>query len=112
MTADPTDPMESFLTWLHHRVAQAVEAGKVSADLLAELQGECEATRTLPQEEGHARAVHDIAERLGIQVDQVEQGLNALEGQPTVTRELLVRRIAAAWLEAERKAYRVPHETR
>ncbi len=54
MTADPADPMERFLTWLPHGVAQAVEAGEVPADLLADLQGEFEAAGERPQEESHA----------------------------------------------------------
>ena len=36
MGEDPTAPMEAFETWLLHRVAQAVEAGEVSADLLTD----------------------------------------------------------------------------
>jgi hypothetical protein len=32
--SDPTDPFE---TWLLHRVAEAVEAAEVSADLLADI---------------------------------------------------------------------------
>ncbi len=59
----------------------------------------------MPQEEGHARAVQDIAERLGIPVEEVEQGLKALEAQPTLRRELLMHRITEAWLEGQRGAY-------
>jgi hypothetical protein len=102
---DPSDPTEGFQSWLLSRVAQAVEAGDVSADLLIELQGACEAARTMPQGEGHARAVQDIAERLGIPVEEVEQGLKALEAQPAVTRELLMRRIAERWLEGQRREW-------
>jgi predicted ArsR family transcriptional regulator len=49
--------------------------------------------------------VRDIAERLGISATQVKRALAALEAQPTVTRELLIRRIADAWLEGQRKVY-------
>ncbi len=61
MTADPADPMESFLTWLPHGVAQAVEAGEVPADPLADLQGKFEASRPKRPEKSHADAVRDIA---------------------------------------------------
>ena len=43
MGEDPTAPMEVFETWLLHRVAQAVEAGEVSGDLLTD-----ESRRTPP----------------------------------------------------------------
>jgi hypothetical protein len=98
-------PLEGFESWLLHRVAQAVEAGDVPADLLTELQGACEAARTMPQEEGHARAVQDIAEQLGIPVEEAAQGLKALEAQPSVTRELLMREIAERWLEGQRREW-------
>lgn len=38
MAADTPEPLEGFQPWLLRRVAQAVEAGEVSVDLLAELQ--------------------------------------------------------------------------
>ena len=47
-----------------------------------------------------------IAERLGLPLDQVETTLAALESQPTVTREAVLRRIVEAWLEGQRQAYR------
>jgi len=37
--------METFESWLLHRVAQAVEAGEFSADLLGGLQAEFRAFR-------------------------------------------------------------------
>ncbi len=96
--------LKDFDAWLLQRVAQAVEAGEVPADLLTELQAEIEAARNRPQEESHAEAVRDMAERLGVPVAEAERTLAALEAQPTVTRELLMRRIAEAWLEGQRKA--------
>ncbi len=54
MTADPADPMESFQTWLPHGVAQAVQAGEVPADHVAELNAEFEAAGERPQEDSHA----------------------------------------------------------
>ena len=106
MGGDAMEPLEPFEPWFLRRVAQAVEAGDVSAGLLTDLQAQIEAAKDLPQEEGHARSVRDIAETLGIQSEEVEKGLTALEAQPAVTRELLMCRIAEAWLEGLRRAYR------
>jgi hypothetical protein len=90
--------MESFESWLLCRVARAVEAGEVSVDLLTELQAEFEAARDRPQEQSHADAVQDIAVELQMRMEEVETGLAALETQPRVIREVLMRRIAEAWL--------------
>ncbi len=81
-------------------------AGELSADLLPELQTELEAARESPQDEGHVAAVRDIAEKLNIPLVRAEHMLTSLEAQPTVTRELMMRRIAEAWLEGQRRAYR------
>jgi len=86
-------------------VAQAVQACEIPADLLTELRAAFEAAREIPQEEGHTEAVRNIAERLEIPLEEAKKGLMAIEAQPTVTRELLMRRIAEAWLERQRKAY-------
>jgi hypothetical protein len=67
------DLAESLATWLLQRVARAVEAGEVSGDLLTKLQAEMERARDLSQEEGHALAVRDIAERLGLPVNEAEK---------------------------------------
>jgi len=48
------------------RSASPAAAGDVSTDLLTELRAEMEGGRGLPQEEGHALAVQEIAERLRI----------------------------------------------
>jgi hypothetical protein len=53
-------------------VAQAVEAGEVPADRLAELRAEFEATRTKPPEQSCADSVQDIAAELKIPVEKVE----------------------------------------
>ena len=103
MANETRDSFDSFESWFLRRVAQAVEAGDVPAELLTGLQAEIEATKRVPQEERHARAVQDIAERLGTPAAEVEQGLKALEAQPGVTRELVMRRIAEMWLEGQRK---------
>jgi hypothetical protein len=100
------EPMDTFKPWLLHRVAQAVEAGEVPVDLLVELQAAFEAAREKPQEEGHAAAVQDIAQVMEVPLEETEGGLRALEALPTVTRELLMRRVAEAWLEGQRKVCR------
>jgi hypothetical protein len=54
---------------------------------------EMEAASEQPQEEGHALAVQDIAERLGLLVDKPQKLLTTLEAQPTVTREMVLPQI-------------------
>jgi hypothetical protein len=97
--------MRAFEILLLCHVAHTVEAGEVSAGLLSELFTEMERARELPQEEGHAPAVQDIAERLGLPVDETETMLAALEAPPTGTRELVLRRIVDARLVGQRGAY-------
>lgn len=103
--------MEPFEIWLLRRVAQDVETWEVRADLLTELMGEIEAAKDRPQEESHAEAVRDITEGLGIPLTEAERALAALEPQPTVTREILMRRIADAWLEGHWRAWGLRRKT-
>ncbi len=105
MSSDRQERMPVFESWLLRRVAQAVEAGEVSATLLTDLQAEIETARDKPQAEAHAEAVQDIADRLAMPPEKVEAGLAALEVQPSVTRELLMRRFVETWLAEQRKAY-------
>ena len=51
-------------------------------------------------------AVQEIAERLAVPVERIEHLLAVFEAQPTVTRQLLLRRIAEAWLAGQRRRYR------
>jgi hypothetical protein len=99
------DPLDTFERWLLHRVAQAVEAGEMSADLLTELRAEFDAARERPQEEGHAAAVQHIAGLAGVSEEEAAKTLAVIEAQPSVTQELLMRRFMEAWLEGQRKAY-------
>lgn len=103
MTADPADPRESFRTWLLRPVAQALEAGDRPADLLADLQAEIEAAKERPQNEGHAAAIRQMADLAGVDPENAAEVLATMEAQPSVTRELLLRRIAEAWLAGQRK---------
>ncbi len=75
MGNDTPAPIETVECWLLRRVAQAVEAGEVSAKLLTDLQAKFEAARAKPQEEGHAEAVQDIAAKLDIPLEQAETRL-------------------------------------
>ncbi len=100
------EPMETFEPWLLHRVAQAVEAGEVPASLLTELQTEIQSAKGRPQAEGHAAAILQIAGLADVDREKAADVLASIEAQPTFTRELLMRRIAEAWLEGQRKAYR------
>jgi hypothetical protein len=99
------EPLESFESWLLRRVAQAVETGEVSGDLRSELRAECEGSRATPVAQSHAEAVQDIAVELHMPLETVEAGLTALEAQPRVIREVLMHRIAEAWLEGHGKAH-------
>ena len=103
------EPVESFEPWRLRRVAQAVEAGEVPASLLTELQTEIQAARGRPQAEGHAAAILQIADLADVDREKAAEVLASIEAQPTITRELLMRRIAEAWLEGQRRAYRSPN---
>jgi len=105
MGNEARDLQGAFGAWLVRRVAQTVEAGEASAGLQTELSKEMEWAKDLPQGAAHALAVQDIAERLSLSVDQAENMLATLEPQPTVTRELVLRRVVEAWVAGQRKGY-------
>ena len=94
MADDKVEPLEDFESWLLHRVAQAVEAGEVSADLLTELQGECEAAKERPQDEGEAAAIRQVADLVGISEERAAKVLSAIDAGKTVARQRLLRGIA------------------
>ena len=100
------DSMEAFEVWLLRRVAQAVEAGDVPAELLTNLQAAVEAERAVPREAAHAAAIRQISDIAGVPEDQAAGTLATIEAQPRVTRELLMRRVAEAWLEGQRREHR------
>ena len=87
-----------------------MEAGEVSTDLLAELQAEFELSRPRPQEQSRAESVRDVAVELQMPIEKVEAGLTALEALPRVIRELLMPRIAEAWLQRQREVCRNTQE--
>lgn len=100
------EPMKSFETWFLGRVAQAVHAGEVAANLLMKLQAEFATARATPQEAGRAIAIREIAEIAGIDQKRAAETLAAIEAQPTAAQEKLMRRIAEAWLEGQREGRR------
>jgi hypothetical protein len=61
---------DAFEAWLLHRVAQAVEAGEVSAELLTDLQAEIAEARERPPDARHAVAIQELAERFDLTVNQ------------------------------------------
>ncbi len=103
MAGDKTEPLENFESWLLRRMAQAVETGEVSVDLLTELRAEIEAARERPEEEGLAAAIQHIAALAEVPVEQAAETLAAIEAQPSITRQLLLRRFVEAWLEGQRR---------
>lgn len=98
--------MGNFESWLLGRVAQAVEAGDVPADLLTKLRAGLDAGQENPQEESHAIAIRRIADLAGVTSERASETRAAIEALPLVTRDLLVRRITEAWLEGQRQCYR------
>ncbi len=88
--------MDSFDSWLLRLVAQAVEAGEVPAVLLRDLQAEIEAARERPAAASHDAAIRHVAEIAEVDEAQEREVLEAIEGQPTVTPELLMRQLAEA----------------
>ncbi len=103
MAGELPEPLEGFEGWLLRRVAQAVEAGEVPATLLTHLQAEIETARERPAAESHAAAVRHVAEIAEVDEAHAREVLEAIEAQPTATRELLMRRIAEVWLEGQRR---------
>lgn len=99
-------PLGRFEAWFLQRVAQAVEADEVSADLLTELRDAITEAQDRPQAEGHAAAVRDVATRLVIPVEQAERSLENVERLPAAAREAMLRRVAETWLAEQARLYR------
>jgi hypothetical protein len=91
------------------RVAEAVEAREVSADLLTELHAEIAEVRERSPEARRALALMEFAERVHLPVDRLTELLATLDTQPTATRELILRRFVDAWLMHQREAYKADH---
>ena len=110
MENDPPAPMETFERWLLRCVAQAVEAGNVSADLLTELQAELAAPQETPLEPGHVAAIQHIAGLVGVPENEAAKTFAAIEAQPSVTRRLLLCSFVEVWLVEQRKAHRAEQD--
>ncbi len=96
------EPAEPFEVWLLRRVAQAVEASEVPANLLTQLQGELHAAR---EKAVHAVAIRFVAELAGVPRARAAETLAAIEAQPEVVRTVMMRRLSEAWLERQRQDY-------
>jgi hypothetical protein len=59
--------------------------------------------------ERHALALMALADGVNLPVDRLMELLAILEAQPTVTRELFLRRFVEAWLIHQREAYNADH---
>jgi hypothetical protein len=99
------DPIDTFESWLLRRVSRAVEAGEVSGDLLSELQDEIAAAHERPRNEQHDLAIQELAEQWGLSVGRVQAWVEALDAQPLLVRDLLLRRFVEGWLDAHQKTY-------
>jgi len=72
---------DAFETWLLHRVAQAVEAGEVSVNLLTDLQAEITEAHGRPSDDRHTLAIQELAKRFSLSVDWLKEALAALDTQ-------------------------------
>ena len=59
--------------------------------------------RERAKQEAHATAIRHVAQIAGLPDGEVRSALEVIEAQPTLTRDLLIRQIAEAWLEGQRK---------
>jgi hypothetical protein len=81
VAGDKAELLEDFESWLLHRVAQAAEAA-----------------REVPQEEGEAAAIRQVADLVGISEERAATVLSAIDAGTTVARQRLLRGIDEAWL--------------
>ena len=84
---------------------EAEEAGEVPGGLLTELRDELQAAEQRGEDAGHAVVVRQVADLAGIDRKLAAEVLDTIEAQRSVTGEMLMRRIAEAWLEGQREAH-------
>jgi hypothetical protein len=96
---------EAFEAWLLRQASQAEEAGEVPRGLIRELQGELQAARQRGEDAGRAIVVRQVADLAGIDRKLAAEVLDTFEAQRTVPRDVLMQRIAEAWLEGRRRAH-------
>ncbi len=89
MRRESPQPQEPFGPWLLRRVARAVEAGEVPADLLAALQAEFEIARKGPQEDALAASIQHIVDLASVLEAEARRVLGAIDSQPSLTQKLL-----------------------
>lgn len=100
-----TDPADAFEAWFRHRLAEAVEGGEISADLLTGLHAVLEEIRNRPPQARDALALMELAERVYLPADHLAELLTSLQAQPSGARERFLRRFVEAWLVRQRELY-------
>jgi hypothetical protein len=76
-----------------------------------ELQREIEAAEEGSQNECQAAAIRQIADLAAVDPEKAAEVLTTMKTQPTGTRELVLRRLAEAWLAGHRRGYQQVQET-
>ena len=99
------DPVGPFGPWLVRRVAAAVQAGELPGHLLERLRRELADTEPTAQAGGDLLSVQEIADLAGVSIAQAAETFAALQQVPGGARERMLRRIAEAWLERQRRLY-------
>ncbi len=84
MADEKTKLLENFESWLLRRVAQCVEAGEVSVDLLTELQAAFEASHERPHAEAHDTSIQHIVDLAGAPEAEARSVLEAIQAQPSL----------------------------
>ena len=100
-----SDSLAPFWPWLVRRVEKAVKAGELPGHLLARLHAELAAAPPTALDGGDGLSVQEIADLAGVSIAQAAETFAALQQVPGVARERMLRRIAEAWLERQRRRY-------
>ncbi len=101
-----TDPVGPFGPWLLRRVADAVKARELPGHLLERLRRDLAGAEPTGQAGGDLLSVQEIADLAGVGLAQAAETFAALQQVPGVARERMLRRIAEAWLERQRRLWR------
>ncbi len=91
--------------WLLRRIAQAVEAEELPAQLLTDLDTAIAAMRAEPVKVRREQTIQFLADVTDLPVTTVDQGLQAFERGGLERQERLLQAILDEWLEAQRQAY-------
>ncbi len=90
---------------LRRRIAQAVEADELPAQLLTDLDTAIAAMRAEPVSARREQTVQFLADVTDLPVATVEQALQAFERGGLQRQERLLQTLLDEWLEAQRRAY-------